>query len=278
MPKIEIKNKGGLLVYFALAFLISWLIWIPLVAASQNWIGDGAPFILFYLGTLGPALAAVVVLLFGQGRAGVWSILHKLVLWRVGVKWYLIALLLPAAVRFTSLGLLNLFGWIPSDFSFRPWLELLGISLLMLLLVPFEEIGWRGYALPQLQAMYGALPASLILGVMWGLWHLPLVWVKGSYQESASPLKYMLVFTVTILPISILFTWIYNCTKGSLLLVSLFHAAINVTESALVIRENDGLLLLLLSSAVYSALAAIIIRWWARTSDPVVENRRDHHA
>lgn len=184
--------------------------------------------------------------------------LRKLVLWRVGFKWYLIALLLPAVIRFAALGVLYLFGYIGWEFHFRPWHELLGVFLLMLLLVPLEEIGWRGYALPRLQGMYGAFWASIILGVLWSLWHLPLVWLAGSYQQSDSPLEYMIVFTVTILPISILFTWLYNHTNGSLLLASLFHAAINITESAIVLRDKDGLFLLLVSSVLSAVLVGII--------------------
>jgi len=268
--KTAIANKRWLLCYFTLAYLISWLLWSPLVASSQNWISAGAPFILFYLGTIGPALAAIILLRLAHERRSVSSLLCKLVLWRVDVKWYLIALFLPAATRFTPLGLLCLFGYIPADFSFRPWREVLGIFLLMLILVPLEEIGWRGYALPRLQAIYGSLWASVILGVLWSLWHLPLVWVKGAYQESHSPMIYILIFTVTILPISILFTWLYNHTKGSLLLASLFHAAINITESALIIRDTDGLLLLLVACALNFALAAIIIVRLARSSNPLV--------
>lgn len=265
----ETRSEGRLWRFFALAFFVSWFIWMPLVAASQGWTDDGpAPFVLYYLGTMGPAVAAVVILLIDHGWAGVRALLGGLILWRVGIKWYLIALLLPAAVRFGSLGLLSLFGWIRSDFSFRPGPELLGLFFFMLLLVPLEEIGWRGYGLPRLQALYGAFCASMILGVLWAMWHLPLVWVRGSYQETSTPFPYMLVFTVTILPISVLFTWIYNSTKGSLLIASLFHAAINVTESVLVIREDDGLLLLLASAVVNSILAAVCIGWWNRTYDP----------
>lgn len=256
-------NKRRLLSYFALAFLISWLLWLPLVASSQDWVSADTPFVLFYLGAVGPALAAVILARL-DGKRGVWSLLHKLVLWRVGVRWYLVALLLPAAVRFTALGLLYASGRISSDFSLRPWRELLGVLLLMLALVPLEEIGWRGYALPRLQALYGPLWASLALGVLWGLWHLPLMWVEEAYQESRSPLTYMLVFTVTILPISVLFTWVYARTQGSLLLASLFHAAINLTESALIIRDRDGRLLLLVACALNSVLAAIVVIKLAR--------------
>jgi membrane protease YdiL (CAAX protease family) len=253
------EGKRRLVLFFGLAYLISWLLWVPLVASSQNWTSSSPPFLLFYLGTIGPALAAIILLRFFEGADAVWSLLGKLVLWRVGIKWYLIALLLPASIRLAALGGLYLLGSIGSEFHLRPWHELLGVSLLMLVLVPLEEIGWRGYALPKLQAMYGAFWASIMLGVLWSLWHLPLVWLTGSYQESNSPLEYMIVFTVTILPISILFTWLYNHTNGSLVLASLFHAAINITETALILRDKDGLLLLLVSSVITAALGVLIM-------------------
>ena len=251
-------NKRRLVLCFALAYLFSWLLWLPLLSSSQTGFPARAPFILYYLGTAGPALAALVLAGLDSGREGVWSLLSKLAIWRVSFKWYLVALLLPAIVRFTALSALYALGYISADFSLRPWHELLWLFLLMLILVPLEEIGWRGYALPRLQMTCGAFWASMILGVVWSLWHLPLLWVSGSYQESGSPLSYMLVFTLTLLPLSILFTWVYNGTQGSLLLVSLLHAAVNVTESALIIQEKEGLALLLISSALYVALAAMI--------------------
>jgi uncharacterized protein len=252
-------NKRRLLTYFVLAYLVSWFLWLPLVASSQNWISAETPFLLFYLGAIGPALAAIVLAWLDGGAEGIWSLLRNLVLWRVPIKWYAFALLLPVAVRSTALGLLYSFDYITPDFYFRPGHQLLWIFILILILVPLEEIGWRGYALPRLRAIYGTVGASLALGVLWSLWHLPLVWIHGSYQESRTPFTYMLVFTITILPISVLFTWLYDRTQGSLLLAWLFHAAINVTESALVIREEDGLQLLLLACALNVVLAAAAV-------------------
>lgn len=250
-----LADKRCLVLFFALAYMVSWVIWLPLVAASQNWISGRPPYLFYYLGTIGPSVSAIVLLRLVEGTEGVRSMLRKLVLWQAGIKWYLIALLLPAAVRFAALGVLYLSGYVGPEFHFRSWHELLGVALLMLVLVPFEEIGWRGFALPRLQSMFGAFRASIVLGVLWSLWHLPLVWVAGSYQQSDSPLEYMIVFTVTILPVSIIFTWLYNHTNGSLLLASLFHAAINITESALIIRDNEGLLLLLVCSLISAGLA-----------------------
>jgi membrane protease YdiL (CAAX protease family) len=254
------SEKRRPIYYFALAYLISWLIWMPLVASSQNWISAGAPFILFYLGTAGPTLAALMLLQLDQGKEGVWLLLRRLFMWRVGLRWYMIAIFLPVGVRATALGLLYLFGYISLDFSLKRWQELLGIFLLMVVLVPFEEIGWRGYALPRLQSLWGALWASVILGTLWSSWHLPLIWIKGSYQESQSPLTYILVFTVTILPISVLFTWIYNHTKGSLFLASVFHASINISDASLIIPDENGKLVLMIECVFNCILAGIAIR------------------
>jgi uncharacterized protein len=251
-------NKSRVWLYFALAFLVSWLVWLPLLASSRNWFRAGAPFILYYLGTVGPALAAVILVWLDSGKDGVRGLLGRLVLWREPIRWYLVALLLPALVRFTALAVLYAFGYISSDFTLRPWRELLRVFLLMLILVPLEEIGWRGYALPRLQKIYGPFWASMIIGVMWSLWHLPLVWITGSYQETSSPAAYVFLFTLTLLPISILFTWLYNRNRGSLLLASLFHASINITEYSLIIREEDGQLLQLAACVLNAALAVLV--------------------
>lgn len=261
-----VANKPRLLLFFALAYLISWLIWLPLIASSQNWTAVSPPFVLYFLGTIGPAVAAVLMTGLDSGRQGVWALLRRLVLWRVASKWYLTALLLPVVVRSAALGALYFFGRFALDLSLSPWHELVWLFGLMLILVPLEEIGWRGYALPRLQISHSPFWASMIVGVMWSFWHLPLMWISGSYQETRSPLSYMLVFTLTLLPTSVLFTWLYNQTRGSLLLVSLFHASINVTESALIIREEDGLLLLLTACALNSALAALVTSRLVRPS------------
>jgi membrane protease YdiL (CAAX protease family) len=86
-----------------------------------------------------------------------------------------------------------------------------------------EELGWRGYALPRLSAAQTPLIASIIVGILWGLWHLPLFWIRDSIQADI-PIAW---FMVSIVAESILYTWVYRHTQGSVLLVGLFHAAIN---------------------------------------------------
>src|SRR5687767_2688915 len=102
----DVKSEHSLVLFFALAYLVSWLIWLPLVASSQGWISASPPFLLFYLGTIGPAAAAVILLGSFEGTEAVWRLLSKLGRWQVGIRWYLIALLLPATIRFAALGVL----------------------------------------------------------------------------------------------------------------------------------------------------------------------------
>jgi hypothetical protein len=98
-----------------------------------------------------------------------------------------------------------------------------------------EEIGWRGYALPRLQARYGSLLASLIIGFTWGAWHLPLFWLPGNFHQTIPPT----LFLLQSVALAIIYTWLYNQTKGSLLIAHLFHAASNVTLGVLPVLPTD---------------------------------------
>jgi membrane protease YdiL (CAAX protease family) len=98
-----------------------------------------------------------------------------------------------------------------------------------------EETAWRGFALPRLQKNHSALSASLILGLLWGLWHIPLFLIPGSAQEAYPFIGFILL----ILPTSILFTWIFNHTKGSVLIAGLFHGFYDATVVYLGVLTGD---------------------------------------
>jgi membrane protease YdiL (CAAX protease family) len=119
-----------------------------------------------------------------------------------------------------------------------------------------EEIGWRGYTLPRLLVNRNALLASLIVGVLWGLWHLPLFWIQGSLQADI-PIVW---FLVSILAESILYTWVHIHTRGSLLLAILFHAAINTWAKLILLPLlADSLSPLLLTFGLEIVLAVIVV-------------------
>jgi membrane protease YdiL (CAAX protease family) len=187
----------------------------------------------------------------------------------VGVRWYAFVLLFPAAVSLTTSALFVSFGGSAPDFAHPPVLHLYPLPPELLAvgpwpLLPFvflqtlllgspmgEETGWRGYALPRLQATRSALWASVVLGVLWGLWHLPLFLTRGQ------PLSHEFFgwYLLGIVADAVLFTWVYNNTRGSLLLVLLFHASIAVTDLFIAPTEASALL----SIAVKWGVVAIVV-------------------
>jgi hypothetical protein len=147
-----------------------------------------------------------------------------MVRWRVGLQWYAVALFLPVAIVLVALYLVALLGGpTPTAAAFAGWYTLPLIFLSTTLLKgPFtEEPGWRGFLLPRLQSFYSPLVASLVVGVIWASWHLPLLISDPTSQRP--PLQ----FFVLVVAQSVVFTWVYNGTRGSVLLVILMHGAFN---------------------------------------------------
>src|SRR6266496_1916228 len=164
--------------FFALAYAFSWTLSI------QYLVTRSGPMIL----NCGPFLAAVAVLALTTGRSGVKGLFRSMVKWRVGARWWAIALLLPVVMTAAATGLnLALGASTPSSHDFGRWTNVLPVFALVLL-VPviggaWEEPGWRGYALPRLLAKRPPLAASLVLGALWALWHLP-VFLAGEQHWS----------------------------------------------------------------------------------------------
>ena len=169
-------------------------------------------------------------------RLGVRTLLQTLTTWRVSPIWYLVALLLPVIISAAGIALLALLGQPLPSF---PRTEPLP-TLLPLLVTTFfatllyggplgEEVGWRGFALPRLQERFSPLVASLLLSVVWGLWHTPLH-LQGVYHGIfPDGLPGILLRIVTTIPTTILFTWLFNRTRGNLWLAVVLHTAVNNT-------------------------------------------------
>jgi membrane protease YdiL (CAAX protease family) len=181
---VAFVRSHPLLSYFVLAYTISWIFWLP-VALSQSGIGllpIRIPMTLMTGGAFGPIGAAYIMTAITSGRVGVRQLLRRVVLWRVGPQWYAFALVglpvllwLGVVLAFpdarTALGPAALPA-ILSMFAVAFPIQLLQSGL-------FEEPGWRGFAQPRLQEAYGALTGSVILGLLWGFWHLPLFLIPG---------------------------------------------------------------------------------------------------
>jgi hypothetical protein len=205
-------NRYPLITFFALTYALSWWPWILYVfeLSPQPIVG------------FGPFLAALVLLGITRGKTGVMTLLRRMVQWRVPLKWYAIALLLPVAIALTATGCNLLAGaQAPSAAEIGGWAGLLP-TFLLLLLVPgiggaWEEPGWRGYALPRLQVGRSALSASVILWVGLVIWHLPLV-IVGEIHWSD---------TIFLLGFVVVFNWIFNNTGGSVFIIMIIHAVNN---------------------------------------------------
>ena len=182
-----------------------------------------AGYALVLLGAYSPAIAALSLTAWEDGRAGVRALLARILIAGVPVRYYVFAVSYMAAVKLTAALLhRSLLG---------VWPRFSGESLAMIPLAiaastPFqagEEIGWRGFALPRLSARFGLARASLLLGGLWAVWHLPQFYIADAdtYHQS------FLVWSAQVVAMSVTFAWLYARTGGSVLLVMLLHAAIN---------------------------------------------------
>lgn len=217
-------SAKSLFIFLIVTFTYSWLM-LGLAALSANGtVPMSLPSrVMITVATLGPALGGISAAYYESGRPGVRSLLSQAGRWRIHPKWYLIALLGPALIMLAGFLLWRALGEArPPAPPVSTWLSLPLLILALFVPALFEEIGWRGFALPRLQPRFGALAASLIIGVVWAIWHAP-VWFIPDAGFSTLPFPVFMVFTMAL---SILLTWLYNNT-GSVLLTALAHAALN---------------------------------------------------
>ena len=245
---MSVVRRYPLIVFFVLAYVFSWWPW-PLYAFGLS----PSPIIAF-----GPFLAAILVLALTTGKGGVVTLLRRMVRWRVRPVWYAVALLLPVAIS-GGAALLNvvvLGASAPSPAELGAWSGLVPTFFLRLL-VPgiggaWEEPGWRGYALPKLQGGHSALLASLILGVVWAFWHLPLMVIGQIHFSDA---VFIVAWTVVL-------TWVFNNTNGSVLIAMLMHNTHNVISGdyfSAMFSGADWVRQGWLLVALWCAVAAIVV-------------------
>lgn len=233
-PKsISLFEKYQILICCMLVLVLTWPFMLVEVLVSRDLIAFEPPMALMILQGFMPGLAAILVAGLTQGREGVRVLLRKILITRVGLPWYLFAIFVMGAVSILAILLTNRFGSMADlpllSPEMPPSAGPLGILLNVVILFVFsavfntEEIAWRGFVLPRLQAKYSALTSSLLLSIPWILFHLPLFFKLGSSQSDAALVSY----TVQLVATTILFTWMYNHTRGSILPAWLLHASMN---------------------------------------------------
>lgn len=215
--------------FFALTLVLSWAVWIP----SALGIVDFGSLVLgvIVVGTFGPLVAAAIVTWLIGDSLRAWA--GQVLRWRVRPRWYLAAFGIPF-ITVVAMGVIYLVLGNPIEPSAMvqqlpiyalPVIYVLSMVFVFLLGGGQEELGWRGFALPRLLNRFDAVTASLVIGAVWAVWHLPLFMVEESSQYGTPFVPY----AITVLALSILFTWLYRSTERSVLLVMILHASNNST-------------------------------------------------
>lgn len=172
---------------------------------------------LFFLAVYAPAIAAFIIILRKGGAGGLWRYLARLSLWRCSPAWYIFLLVgLPLVFYSGSAWKGNLFT---EPFPFSSLSSLFMALLLGIIKGPVEEFGWRGFVLPLLQRKFAPIWASMILGAIWGFWHLPAFLLSGTQQSAWS----FTPFFAGTIAISLIMTTLYNASRGSILLAAFMH-------------------------------------------------------
>lgn len=252
---------------------------VPLLSAlATRW-----PITTFYLLTLaiswplgllppGVSIAAIAVAALIDGRRGVGALLRRVTVWRVGVRWYLVALLGPVALLAAAASVNVLAGaQVATEGPLVDWLELgklFGLQVVGVFAGAWEELGWRGFALPRLLERVSPLAASLGVGVLWAVWHIPL-FMSGELPWADA---------AALVVLSILFTAVFVRTKQSVLIAFLMHAAFNAAGgiAVLLFEGSDRVQMYWSMTAVTAVVALAVIsmqaRWWLSTPQVAPES------
>jgi membrane protease YdiL (CAAX protease family) len=208
MRPFEIARRFPLSTFLALAFALTWSL-LPAARASVA---------VSFLALWGPAVAALATAAL-RGPQDLRVLGDRIALWRAPARWYLLALLAPLPISALASGLAVLAG-APGPIHLQP---VSGLQAVVFLLVAGEEIGWRGFALPFLLSRVGPWRASIFLGTVWALWHLPLFYLP-EMPQFGSPFLPFVAYTIGL---SVILTVLAQKTKGSVVIATLFHGAVN---------------------------------------------------
>lgn len=245
---IEQNTARNPWIFFLLTFVYSWLLWLPSILSG---LGVEIPFdvsvytsVVVPIGAFAPMLAAIT-LIYRKGRwPGVKAFFRAAFDFRVEPLYYILAFLLPIVIHAIAHYLAPAMGLEVADTLFPADLPVPTIVLaipyffLMLLIGGGqEEFGWRGYAQQPMQERFGVVTASLLIGVIWGFWHLPL-WLMPGDGHSTYPFIAFLLMTTSI---SVVYAWIFNTSGKKLILAIIFHA-MNNTAAPLIpfLLMEDG--------------------------------------
>ena len=269
------------LIYFALTFLISWTGALMVVGVGHGGLPvtpeQLTPMLPYALLAMlaGPVITGPLLIGLGDGRAGLREFRSRLLRWRVDVRWYAVALLTAPLIVTVSLLVLSLVSaddFLPELFTADAKAALLLAGIAVGLAAGLEELGWTGFAVPRLRQRYDVLTVGLIVGILWGAWHVPVTLAgSASPSGSLSPAVWLppMFFYAAVLPgFRVLMVWVYDRTD-SLLVAILMHASLTSTTVVILLPPSTGTSLI----AYYLVLATGL---WAVVGVVTAINRSQH--
>jgi membrane protease YdiL (CAAX protease family) len=225
-------KRNSTISYFVIAYGVSWSFEIPLALFHQRIISVQIPMWLHYFASLGPLSAALIMTFLTDGSSGLRNLIARIFKWRVDVRYYAFVIFVPAGLFAFAVVLNRVFtgNWpnltLLGEVDYLPYLTPLGALALWLITFGLgEETGWRGFALPHLQKTRSATVATLILGILWACWHLPMFFYRDTYIQMGIMGFPMLALSLVFA--AMIFTWLYNSTGGSVWIVIIFHGVFN---------------------------------------------------
>lgn len=255
VKKFETRN---VLLFLLVTFTWTWLFWLPSVLSPTE-PSNPVLFALFIIGGYGPLLGAFLLTFINERKSGVKFLWKRFWSVKIEKKWLLITFLLIPSLYILS----SVIGiWFQGDpptleWVSQPWV-IIGYIITAFFAGGFpEEFGWRGYLLDRFQGRGNIIISSLIIGIIWGLWHLP-VWLMPDETHTMGIFNYLL-FILDVTFTSILFTWLCNSTNGSIFIAVMLHTMLNFT-SFLIVLSRLGEEIYLILKFIFGILVIVIFR------------------
>jgi hypothetical protein len=252
--KKTISKEYGLIIFFPLAFIISWLLWLPRMMDPENGLFQ----IMAIAGSFGPSIAGLTTMRITGGKAGVKNLLRQTVNVKFSAGMYGFILLFGPLLY----GIVFVLSTFVMGYSFDsmflndPGMILPGFFYILIAGGPLgEELGWRGTAQPAAERLFSPTVTSLVIGVFWSLWHLPLFLTPGTVQ---SVIPFWQYFLQTLM-FAFLYTWIYHRTGGSVFAAVLFHGVMNFSIGLFPVFQHFLPALLSFSGLTLTAAAVVML-------------------
>ena len=243
--------------FFALAYLFTWIFWIPAIFLSEN-VGAG----LMFIGLLAPAAVSTIFVLVSGSDMLKKDLKIKLIdFYKVKWKNVLVAIIQFAGIIVASILLSLLFGQSTDQFAFTEDFSFTGVGIAGALLTVtlasiIEEVGWKGYCEDSIGAYMNWFWESLIFGALWSFWHFPLIFIKGTYQSGlmVNPM-YVVNFFISGIPLGFIITWVYLASDRSILACMIYHMFVNFMQERIAMTPETKCV----ETVVVTAVAAFIV-------------------